>query len=318
MGGKSDLGTGDLCMIYGASGCGKTLVVIDLIVALYKGGQWAGRFDIKKHPLNVFYCAGEGTSGLPARFKAAVKYCGLDDLPNLTFFDKIPQFYDDGPESIAIFVDELKARLDESKGTPPELLVIDTMHTAILGAEENSSKDMGVVLHKCRKIANEMKCTVLLIHHTNKLGSSERGSVAVRAACDTIIEIQAAVPGKSPAKMVCSKVKDEETWQAQEFSLEKTDGCLSVHVSWGELCEANQSGQNSAGNEERYKEALLNELSKDPGLMHSSKRLSMITGQSVDYTKQILMKMVDEGMCKKSLPFPDKRPGPHNAWQFYI
>ena len=310
-------GIEDLCMIYGASGSGKTFISIDMIVSSYKGSKWANRFDIKKRPINVFYCAGEGVSGLPARFEAAVKHYELDDLPNLTFFPKIPQLYLDNGESIDVFKKELENGIKDNKLTSPDLIVIDTMHTAILEAEENSSRDMGKVLHKCRDIAASQKCAVLLVHHSNKLGSSERGSGAVRGSCDCIIEIQGADSGKS-SKMVCSKLKDGESWQTQEFRLEKMEGSSSVYVSWGELCDANKSGVKNEHNEEQYKEVLINELRKDPGLRHSSTRLSKNLGQSTDYTKKILMKMVDDGMCQKELPAPEKIAGPHNSWQFYI
>ena len=54
-----------------ASGSGKTFVVIDLIGAMVSGEQFANRFSMMR-PLNVGYCAGEGVSGLPARFKAMI------------------------------------------------------------------------------------------------------------------------------------------------------------------------------------------------------------------------------------------------------
>ena len=86
-------GAKDLGMIYGPPGCGKTFVIIDLIYSMCLGEKWANKFDIKR-PLTVWYCAGEGISGLQARFAAAADNRGIESLENLSFFDKIPQFFD--------------------------------------------------------------------------------------------------------------------------------------------------------------------------------------------------------------------------------
>ncbi len=52
-------GAGDIGMFYGTPGCGKTFLIIDMIMSLCTGSRWANRFDIQR-PLYVAYCAGEG------------------------------------------------------------------------------------------------------------------------------------------------------------------------------------------------------------------------------------------------------------------
>ncbi|MCB0111832.1 MAG: AAA family ATPase, partial [Caldilineaceae bacterium] len=164
--GKSDLG-----MIYGGPGTGKTFVVIDLIMSACLGQQWAMRFDVVR-PLNVAYAAGEGISGLPARFAAAAQHYGVDTLGNFTFFKAVPQLYNDNQAADAIninkFVREWKARQERGEAKPLDLLVVDTLHTATTAADENSSRDMGTVLTACRWAAHELGCAVILVHHTNK------------------------------------------------------------------------------------------------------------------------------------------------------
>src|SRR5262249_27632494 len=56
-----------------------------------------------------------------------------------------------------------------------ELVVIDTFNAASPGADENSSKDMGPVLIRCRRISAECGCAVALVDHTPKEGGSPHG-----------------------------------------------------------------------------------------------------------------------------------------------
>lgn len=49
-------------------------------------------------PRRIAYCAGEGVSGLPARFGAAAEPYQAFDLPGFTFFKTIPQLFEDGIE----------------------------------------------------------------------------------------------------------------------------------------------------------------------------------------------------------------------------
>ncbi len=87
-------GAGDIGMMYGPPGCGKTFVVIDMIVRLCTGQKWANEFDVTRC-LNVAYCAGEGIGGLPSRFAAAAKHYDITSLRNFTFYPILPQLYDE-------------------------------------------------------------------------------------------------------------------------------------------------------------------------------------------------------------------------------
>src|SRR5690606_18401473 len=86
-------GAGDIGMIYGPPGCGKTFVVIDMIVRLCTGQKWANGFDVTRR-LNVAYCAGEGIGGLPSRFAAIARHHDIANLENFVFYPIPPQLYD--------------------------------------------------------------------------------------------------------------------------------------------------------------------------------------------------------------------------------
>jgi putative DNA primase/helicase len=132
------IGTGDTMMIYGPSGSGKTFVVIDFIFACCLGQQFAMRFDVAR-PLNVAYAAGEGLGGLPKRFAAAASFYGVEDLTNFTFYDSTPQLFQaDSADSMKIFVDEYKQRQQAGEAQQLDILFLDTLHAATVGANENA------------------------------------------------------------------------------------------------------------------------------------------------------------------------------------
>lgn len=140
-------GAGDIGMIYGPPGCGKTFVVIDMIVSLCKGQKWANEFDVTRC-LNVAYCAGEGIGGLPSRFAAIAKHYDITNLDNFSFYPIPPQLYDDNATAkIDDFCNEWKARQDAKEVAPLDVLIIDTLHTATVAADENSAQHMGKALH---------------------------------------------------------------------------------------------------------------------------------------------------------------------------
>lgn len=226
------LGRGDLAMIYGAPGSGKTFVAVDLIFAACLGEQWATRFDIAR-PLTVAYCAGEGLSGLRGRFESAAYCHGIDgNLPNFTYYKTAPQLYQTGDDTLAAFVAEWKARQAAGAAQPLDILIIDTLHSATAGADENSAQHMGLVLAAAKLAQVELGCAVLLVHHSNKAGTGERGSSALRGAMDVMIQTQTC---GNKFSLSCEKLKDGATWKSQTFSLVVAgNGSDDVRVWWDE------------------------------------------------------------------------------------
>lgn len=223
------IGTGDLGMIFGPPGSGKTNVVIDAIFSVCTGRQFAHYFKVNRR-LNVAYAAGEGLSGLAARFSAAADYYDVDDLDNFFFFPLAPQLNPSVKESIYQFVSECK-----QMSRNIDLLILDTLHSATVGLDENSAKEMGQALEAAKFAVRELNCAVLLVHHSNKSGTGERGSSALRGAMDVIIEVK---PIGTKFMMTCAKLKDGEKWRDQTFDLVVTG--TSVRVWWDEPTDAEQ------------------------------------------------------------------------------
>lgn len=307
----SVIGAGDLVMVYGASGCGKTHIVIDLIFSACMGVQFARRFPTARR-LNVAYAAGEGLSGLAQRFAAVMDYYSYHDAffdySNFTFFETVPQLYagDDAiySERITDFIAEWKERQAKGEAQPLDILVIDTLHTATAGADENSAKDMGIVLNLAKRATKELGCAVVLVHHTGKNGETERGSSALRGAMDTMIHIQKQSDNGTKAKMICAKSKDSEAWQGQTFDL--TSHLDSVRVWWDEPTDSSEADKRKS---ETARE-ILTVLSSTKGAL-TSKQI----GEAIDAKQQSVNKVLSR-LEKEELV--TRAQNARGAWCFAI
>ncbi|MCB0209363.1 MAG: AAA family ATPase [Anaerolineae bacterium] len=187
------IASGDLAMIYGPPGCGKSFVAIDLAVSLALGELWAKKYTTPR-PLKVAYSTGEGMSGIKARFLAALNtrmrqegnnkiHNKLDE--NMTIILDVPQLYDlSFEQSMQQFVDEWSSQKREDL----DILIIDTLHNASIGANENNASEMGIAINWAKYPIKQLGCAVILIHHSNRT-NQYRGSSALHAAMDLMIEV---------------------------------------------------------------------------------------------------------------------------------
>lgn len=308
-------GLGDMGMLYGPPGSGKTFVVIDMLFSCCVGQQWAMRFNVNR-TLNVAYCAGEGVSGLAQRFAAAAHFYGVTSLPNFTFFDLVPQLYTEaGIESelatINRFIAEWQARQEKGEANPLDLLVLDTFHSATAGADENSAKDMGKVLHLLRLASKTLGCAVLLVHHSNKAGTGERGSSALRGAMDFMIEIRDC---GSKYIMSCEKIKDGEKWKDQTFDL--TAVCNSVRVWWDKVID---DPSQSEGKQQQDVDSIIALLSKKPGIRYTASSIGEAIGKkgSKQVYKLIETAKQHDSRITSGLKDPDKDACPTNPTMYW-
>ena len=284
------LGVQDIGMLYGPPGSGKTFVVIDLIFAACLGQPFAMYFTIER-PLAVAYCAGEGLSGLPSRFAAAAALYAIDDLDNFHFFDLVPQLFYREPaptlaDTIQQFITDWQSRQETEQEGALDLLIIDTLHSALGDADENSAKDMGRVLQLLKLAAQALDCAVLLVHHTNKAGTGERGSSALRGAMDVMLSVT-----QTAGKFVlqCEKLKDGAAWKPRTFDLvAKGD---SVRVGW----DIPAAVASTTGKQQQDKQTIVSFLEAHAGVKYTARDLAEAVGMGE--SKQIfklLKTVVDE------------------------
>jgi hypothetical protein len=216
-------------------------LALDFAYSCATGRTFADTFATVR-PLTVAYATGEGLGGLADRLRAVSAYYGAVDVPLYLFAD-IPQLFtytdDNGARQFARAWQGMAAA-----GTVPaqlDVLILDTLHNATAGADENSAKDAATVQQTMRYLRDTLGCAVVLIHHANKSGTSERGSSALRASCDTVLRAQKMGHAYT---LSCEKLKDAETWPALSFDLVSVNGCTSVRVFWQGQAQPVQTGRN--------------------------------------------------------------------------
>jgi hypothetical protein len=204
------LPAGELCVVYGASGSGKSFVVLDMACAIAAGDEWRG---LAVNQGRVVYVVAEGRSGFRKRLEALrARGCiDLDTLP-LGIVAECPRLLD-GDEV------ELAAAIDAAGGA--SLVVIDTLAQAMAGGDENSAVDMGRALAACKLIHQATGATVLLVHHCGKeAAKGARGWSGLRAAADAELE----VVRKADARTIrLTKQKDGDDSGAYPFALDVID-----------------------------------------------------------------------------------------------
>jgi hypothetical protein len=189
-----------LGVMFGAPGSFKSFLALDLALCVSGGLPW-GHHETKQGP--VIYISGEGRSGFSIRLEAWMTNAGVDDLPGFHLFpETLPLL--DGRHAPAFA--ELCAKMR------PALVVIDTLARSMVGGDENSTRDMGVLMDSVDLIRKACEAHVLLVHHTTKGGDGYRGSSALEGAADTMLQVQVE-QGSQEITLSCFKQKEADRFE---------------------------------------------------------------------------------------------------------
>lgn len=174
---------GAMVGLYGPPGEGKSFLALDWALSVAHGERW---LDIPVAQGTILYVAAEGGRGLGRRIQAWMHAHDVASSASALFLLEGVQLRDP--------VDVLRlTRGLEERGLSPLLIVFDTFARCFVGGEENSAKDMGEFIEGVETIRRTTGAAVVVVHHTakqRKRGSYlERGSSALRAAADVMIEV---------------------------------------------------------------------------------------------------------------------------------
>jgi len=178
--------------IFGPSGSGKSFLSFDLAACITEGSNW---FDIKTTPCDVTYIQLEGEAGLKNRIAAWELAKGRPLPANFRFI--IQPF-------------QLTSGLDLGgilEVLPKDGVVfVDTLNRAAPASDENSSRDMGLILEAAKHLSRETNSLVIVVHHTGKdVVRGMRGHSSLFAALDGAIEVSRDAAGKRAWSIAKSK-----------------------------------------------------------------------------------------------------------------
>lgn len=172
------LDQGTTALLYGKWGTAKTFIALDWAACVATGKPWQGRTVRKRR---VLYVVGEGAFGFKGRMDAWEVGWQRDVEDDSLSILPVPVNLSNARE-----VAQLRALVDWGGY---DMVVLDTLARCMVGADENSARDCGLVVDAMTQVLSStpgQRGLVLGVHHAGKDGRTLRGSSAFEAAADTV------------------------------------------------------------------------------------------------------------------------------------
>lgn len=190
-------------MLYGDSNVGKTFLGLHLLDRVSRGKPFLGR---RTRAADTLYVSSEGGGGLSGRMKAI-----YDAEPFETVSDTImvrsdlPEF-DKSPDNAAKKIKLMALEAQKESGRAVGVIVLDNWVLMLGDHEENDNSFAAAVLKALSKVAEELGCLIMILHHTDKGQNNYRGPSSIRAALDAMYGVKEV--GKDVCEVKCSKLRD--------------------------------------------------------------------------------------------------------------
>ena len=165
-----------LAWLGGKPGHFKSFVAVEMACCVATGTHWHGN---KVRQGKVLYLIAEGVTGLAQRFRAWSKYNGVP-ITGITFLPLPLRLADPSSIDVAVFAQLLLAH-------KPDLVIIDTQARVTVGADENSSRDMGEFVDALEALRQMHHSCMLTVHHEPRNATNLRGSISLEGGAGTIL-----------------------------------------------------------------------------------------------------------------------------------
>ncbi|WP_304024414.1 AAA family ATPase [Desulfovibrio piger] len=164
-----------VAVVFGASGSGKSFVMLDLAAHIALGRRW---FGCRVKEASVVYVNLESSGGLRTRLEAWEKEYEQSYPRDVQFVRERLRLMDDV---------EALANVSPDGG----VVIIDTLHAAAPDLDENSSQDMGLIIEAATRLQTRTDGLVVLVHHSGKdQGRGARGHYSLTADADAVLEVE--------------------------------------------------------------------------------------------------------------------------------
>jgi len=177
---KGLLNIGEVSVLYGAPGLGKTAIVAATCAHASLGKDFAD--SITQRTCVIYFAAEDG----PGVHKRAYPYLSAPAFKGAPFY-VVPAGFDltnfRTVDSVIRFIKTVMAAHNSDQA----LIVFDTLNRMLGVNDENSSSVIGAVLASASRIAANTNAAALMIHHVGKGNSSTpRGSSAIEGNADNL------------------------------------------------------------------------------------------------------------------------------------
>lgn len=229
--------------IVGGFGSRKTFVLLDMACCIATGHHWHGH-DVKQG--TVVYVFGEGLRGLRQRIRAWEEHYNTT-VSDLAFVPRAIRLLT--PEDVNLLISNILALPEK-----PVAVFIDTLARAMTGGDENSQKDMGILVEAADNIRRATGATVGFAHHTNRK-DDYRGSSAFPGALDAMMSTDT---DGDVTTLHCEKMKDWE--QFEDITLLAKRVGMSLVLTSGNSVSALYSKAQNLGGDAKEALELLNTM----------------------------------------------------------
>lgn len=212
-------------IIYGRRGSFKSFIALDLALCVASGIAWHGR-KVKQGV--VVYIVAEGVSGVHQRVEA-----WQHQHPEATPGDRLLIL----AESVNL-LNRMKAEelADACASVDAVLVIVDTLARCLVGGDENSAKDVGIAVDALDLVRRRTGAHVNAVHHSGKDSKAgARGSSAIEAAADTVLEVSSA---EQVVTLATTKQKNRAEGEPIRFRADSVlDSVALVPITWSAATE---------------------------------------------------------------------------------
>jgi len=194
-----------LAVIWGPPKCGKSFWAFDLGMHIALGWEYRGH-KVQQAP--VVYVALEGRHGFPARVGAFRRHHGVDVAP----FHLLSASLDLVAKSSELIA-SIRAQLGADL---PGVLFLDTLNRSLVGSE-SKDEDMARFLAAAEKVAQELNCAVVIVHHCGIDASRPRGHTSLSGAVESQLAVKRAATGEVLVTVELAKDFEEGTEIVSRF-----------------------------------------------------------------------------------------------------